>query len=44
MLIADWCPDGDKSAMAIRLAVTDPQDEEHVAVFFRELSREVAAP
>ena len=44
MLIADWCPDGDKSAMAIRLAVTDPQGEEHVAVFFRELSREVAAP
>ncbi len=43
-LIGDWCPDGDKSAMAIRLAVADPQGEEHVAVFFRELSREVAAP
>ena len=42
-LIGDWNPNGDKGAMAVRLTTTDPAGNEHVAVLYRELSKEVAA-
>lgn len=43
LLIGDWCPNGDLGAMAVRLTTTDPAGNEHVAVLYRELSKEVLA-